>query len=144
MINLHKSGTKTWAMRLLGPAALVAVLLPIAGSAQEDLAKPPPMPEESADYRPLTPETETRDEVPIPPKIQQEQIEPTVRIIEEENRLIEEYRRNGQVYMVKITPKKGVPYYYIDTDGDGKLELDPAQQALNPVQPVYWKIKEWD
>ncbi len=24
------------------------------------------------------------------------------------------------------------------------VELDPAQQALNPVQPVYWKVKEWD
>ena len=51
---------------------------------------------------------------------------------------------NGEVYMVKVTPKGGIPYYYIDTDGDGRLELDPSQQALNPVQPVYWKIKEWD
>ena len=57
--------------------------------------------------------------------------------------LIEEYSFNGQVYMVKITPRGGVPYYYIDTDGDGKLELDVDKQALNPVQPVYWKIKEW-
>ena len=31
-----------------------------------------------------------------------------------------------------------------DTDGDGTLELDPKQRALNPVQPVYWKVKEWD
>jgi hypothetical protein len=50
---------------------------------------------------------------------------------------------NGQIYMIKVTPEKGVPYYYIDTDGDGRLELDMTQQALNPVQPVYWKIKEW-
>ena len=28
-------------------------------------------------------------------------------------------------------------------DGDGRLELDIDQRALNPVQPVYWKIKEW-
>ena len=45
--------------------------------------------------------------------------------------------------MVKPTLKSGLPYYYIDTDGDGTLELDMDQQALNPVQPVYWKIKEW-
>jgi hypothetical protein len=50
---------------------------------------------------------------------------------------------NGQVYMVKITPRGGIPYYYIDTDGDGQLELDMDSQVLNPVQPVYWKIKEW-
>jgi len=100
--------------------------------AQEDLEKPPPIPPEDA------------TDVPIPPKIQGEQIEPTVTIRDEEDRRIEEYRFNGQVYMVKITPRGGVPYYYIDTDGDGRLELDMAQQALNPVQPVYWKIKEWD
>ena len=111
---------------------------------EEDLARPPPIPEESADYQPLTPETDADGDVPIPPKIQGEQIEPTVRIIDEEDRRIEEYSRNGQVYMVKVTPAKGPAYYYIDTNGDGKLELDPDQQALNPVQPVYWKIKEWD
>ena len=110
----------------------------------EDLARPPPIPEESEDYRPLMPSTDANGDVPIPPKIQQEQIEPTVRIIEEEDRRIEEYSRNGQVYMVKVTPAKGPAYYYIDTDGDGRLELDPDQQALNPVQPVYWKVKEWD
>lgn len=98
----------------------------------EDLARPPPIP------------PETEGDVPIPPKIQDEQIEPTVTIREEENRLIEEYSRNGQVYMVKVTPRGGKPFYYIDTDGDGRLELDEKQRALNPVQPVYWKVKEWD
>jgi hypothetical protein len=104
----------------------------VAAQQPEDLAKPPPIPPATA------------GDVPIPPKIQNEQIEPTVTIREEEDRLIEEYRRNGQVYMVKVTPRGGKPYYYIDTDGDGRLELDPAQRALNPVQPVYWKVKEWD
>lgn len=99
--------------------------------AQDELEQPPPLPAEDA------------GEIPIPPKVQDEQIEPTVTIREEEERLIEEYRMNGQVYMVKITPKGGVPYYYIDTDGDGQLELDVDKQALNPVQPVYWKVKEW-
>jgi hypothetical protein len=111
---------------------LTALLMVTPLLAQEDLERPPPIPAE-----------ETED-VPIPPKVQQEQIEPTVTIREEENRLIEEYRMNGQIYMVKVTPKGGIPFYYIDTDGDGKLELDVDQQAMNPVQPVYWKIKEWD
>ena len=97
----------------------------------EDLARPPPIP------------PETEGDVPIPPKIQDEQIEPTVTIREEDDRRIEEYRMNGQVYMVKVIPENGVPYYYIDRDGDGRLELDPKQAALDPVQPVYWKIKEW-
>ena len=106
-------------------------LFPAGLSAQDDLEKPPPIPPEAA------------GDVPIPPKIEQEQLEPTVTIREEEERLIEEYRMNGRLYMVKVTPKGGVPFYYIDTAGDGQLELDPAQQAMNPVQPVYWKIVEW-
>jgi len=100
--------------------------------AQQDLEKPPPIPPVDA------------EDAPIPPKIQDEQIEPTVTIREEENRQIEEYRMNGQIYMVKITPKGGIPYYYIDTDGDGQLELDVDKRAMNPVQPVYWKVKEWE
>ena len=100
----------------------------------EGLARPPPIPEESEDYQPLMPD-ESGD-VPIPPKIQEEQVEPTVRIIEEEDRRIEEYRVNGKIYMVKVTPNNGPPYYYIDHDGDGRLELDSKEQAMNPVAPV--------
>jgi hypothetical protein len=118
-------------MTVLGPAV---ALMFAWGSlmAQEDLEKPPEIP------------PAVQGEVPIKPKVQDEQLEPTVTIRDEEDRQIEEYRMNGRVYMVKVTPKKGVPYYYIDSDGDGQLELDPTQQAMNPVQPVYWKIKEWD
>lgn len=115
--------------------ALSLAVLPASLMAQDpqDLAKPPPIP------------PQTEEDVPIPPKVQDEQIQPTVTIREEEGQRIEEYRRNGQVYMVRVTPiEGGISYYYIDTDGDGKLELDPDQQAMNPVQPVHWKIKEWD
>jgi len=98
-----------------------------AAFAQNDPAAPPPIPE---------PE--------IPPKIQDEQIEPTVNIREEEDRIIEEYSLDGRVYMVKVTPAHGVPYYYLDEDGDGMLELQPGDEAMNPVRPAFWKVKEWD
>ena len=80
---------------------------------------------------------------PIPPKLTEEQVEPSVIIREEEDRLIEEYSLNGQIYMVKVTPDKGIPYYYLDEDGDGRLELQPGDDALNPVRPAFWRIKEW-
>lgn len=99
--------------------------------AQEDLERPPPIPPADS------------SDVPIPPKIQQEQLEPTVTIREQDDNRIEEYRLNGQVYMVKVTPKDGVPYYYMDNDGDGLLELDVNSRIPDPVQPVYWKVKEW-
>ena len=119
--------------KLLPAIAAISVMILLAGSlpAQDDLAKPPPIPPADA------------EDVPIPPKIQEEQIVPTVTIREEEDRMIEEYRLDGQIYMVKVTPRGGIPYYYIDTDGDGKLELDMDQSAMNPVQPVHWKVKEW-
>lgn len=130
MRNLNFSWRK-WNPVLILIFASMTLSAPLI--AQDDLEKPPPIPPEST------------EDVPIPPKVQEEQIEPTVTIREEEERLIEEYRMNGRLYMVKVTPKKGgVSYYYVDTNGDGKLELDPDQQALNPVQPVHWKIIEWD
>jgi hypothetical protein len=81
--------------------------------------------------------------VPIPPKVPGEEIEPSVVITEREGQRVEEYTQNGRVYMVKITPVRGPAYYYLDEDGDGDLELRPSDQKLNPVQPVYWKLKEW-
>jgi hypothetical protein len=80
---------------------------------------------------------------PIPPKLTGEQVVPSVVIRKEEDEMIEEYSLNGQVYMVRITPEKGPPYYYLDEDGDGQLELQPGEHGLNPVRPVYWKLKEW-
>ena len=98
--------------------------------AQEDLTIPPDIPPIDAGDQAL------------PPKIQEEQIEPAVTIREEKSRRVEEYSRNGQVYMVKIIPKVGAPYYYIDEDGDGRLESTP-NKGLDPVKPVHWKVKEW-
>ena len=80
---------------------------------------------------------------PIPPKVPGEEIEPSVVITEREGERIEEYRQDGRVYMIKITPVKGPAYYYLDEDGDGQLELRESDKKLNPVQPVYWKLKEW-
>jgi|AP95_1055475.scaffolds.fasta_scaffold162597_1 hypothetical protein len=80
---------------------------------------------------------------PIPPKVPGEEFEPSVVITEREGQRIEEYSQNGRVYMIKITPVKGPAYYYLDEDGDGDLELRESDKKLNPVQPVYWKLKEW-
>jgi hypothetical protein len=109
----------------------LALLLPLSLAAQDELERPPEIPPEGA------------AEAPLPPKVQDEQVEPTVTIRDEEGKRIEEYSRNGQVYMVKVTPEKGVPYYYIDSDGDGQLETSPTHD-LEQVKPVYWKVKEWD
>lgn len=142
---------------------LVLALLPLTLQAQDNLELPPAIPPEDATQsKPLslpedeaesTSQDESQDatqgiptnenEAPLPPKVQDEQIEPTVTIRDEEGKRIEEYSRGGQVYMVKVIPDKGVPYYYIDSDGDGRLETAPTKD-LEQVRPVYWKVKEWD
>ena len=115
-------------MKAVSPVMLLATLLAAAGlQAQGDPAAPP----------------EIAEPPPLPPKVQDEWVEPTVNIRQEEDKLIEEYAFNGRVYMVKITPAKGRPYYYLDTDGDGELELQPGDEAFNQVRPAYWKVKEW-
>ncbi|MEJ8569531.1 DUF2782 domain-containing protein [Elongatibacter sediminis] len=110
---------------------LVLALWSLPAAAQEDLERPPEIPAIDA------------PEQPLPPKVQDEQIEPTVTIREEEDQRVEEYRYNGRVYMVKVTPSVGPAYYYVDTDGDGNLETSP-DYGLEPVKPIHWKIKEWD
>lgn len=47
--------------------------------------------------------------------------EPEVTITRQTEQTIEEYRVGGRLYMIKITPSHGVPYYLVDDLGDGKF-----------------------
>ena len=47
--------------------------------------------------------------------------EPEVTITKQVDQTVEEYRAGGKLYMIKITPKHGVPYYLVDDRGDGKF-----------------------
>ena len=86
------------------------------------------------------------EEAPIPPKLPNlpsEDSAPTVNIRRDEKTgdVIEEYRTNGRLQMVKVTPQRGKPYQIIDTDGDGKLD---SHDYEGNVRPVYWTLFEWD
>ncbi|NNE06895.1 MAG: DUF2782 domain-containing protein [Xanthomonadales bacterium] len=119
--------------------ALLSVLLGLAAGIH---AQEPAAPDSGSD-KPAAPVEDIAAPPPIPPKITGEEVEPSVVIRRQEDKLVEEYSINGRVYMVKVTPDKGLPYYYLDEDGDGMLELQPGDDALNPVRPAYWKVKEW-
>lgn len=86
----------------------------------------------AADETPTSPPPPLPDE-PLP--------EPEVTIIHGEDKTIEEYRVNGQVRFVKITPKKGKPYYMIDTDGDG--QLDKRDDNLDNPPINQWILLRW-
>ncbi len=67
---------------------------------------------------------------------------PEIRIFADKGQMIEEYRSNGQLYMIKITPKKGRPYYLVDADGDG--EMDVRKNDLSPNLKIpSWVIFSW-
>ncbi|MHC8440745.1 MAG: DUF2782 domain-containing protein [Candidatus Eutrophobiaceae bacterium] len=54
---------------------------------------------------------------------------------------IEEFRIDGKLYVIKITPAIGPPYYIIDHDGDGHPET--RMDDLNRIQAVEWKLWEF-
>ena len=68
-------------------------------------------------------------------------IEPQVTIIRKEDNVIEEYKRNGNVYMVRVTPKVGLPYILLDYDGDGQLTL--RKDELDDVLVPQWVLFAW-
>lgn len=69
-------------------------------------------------------------------------LEPEVRIVEPGGSLIEEFRSGGRTYMIKITPKKGRPYYLVDADGDGDLDTHRNDNAPRLLIPS-WVIFSW-
>src|SRR3989338_752927 len=87
---------------------------------------PPPPPE---NYNP-----------PATPQTPEQELEPEVTITTKGTEIHEEYRVNGKLYMVKVIPAKGKPYYLIDHEGSGKFrrsDLEPAVSVPN------WVIKRF-
>lgn len=65
-----------------------------------------------------------------PPTITNEEPKPEITVIKKEGETIEEYRINGQLYMMKVTPAHGVPYYMHKEDQDGGWLMDGPNQPL--------------
>jgi hypothetical protein len=66
--------------------------------------------------------------------------DPDVTIRQQGDRTIEEYRVNGFLYAVKITPKNGKPYFLVRADGDdGNFVRADQPDLLIPS----WKIFSW-
>ena len=68
--------------------------------------------------------------------------EPDVTIIQRGKERVEEFRMNNQIYMLKITPAKGYPYYLVDTTGDGNFDTRRPQLNSKPIIPQ-WVLMRW-
>jgi hypothetical protein len=95
-----------------------------------DAPPPPPMPQPDAS--------------PPPPSGvgEEEELQPEVKITKRGEDIIYEYRINNQLYMVKIVPRIGYPYYLVDQDGDGSLESRYSNLEPNLIVPR-WILYRW-
>lgn len=98
---------------------LPALLLPLAFSA---LAQGRP-----ADLQPLP------EAPPPPPGLLDPALEPQVTIIKRGQDKVEEFRLNGKLYMLKVTPPHGTPYYLVDEKGDGLMSRRDSFESGNRV-----------
>lgn len=85
--------------------------------------------------------------VPPPPPLDgpdtspEQELEAKVTITRQQDLTIEEYRVGGRLYMIKVIPKHGKPYYLVDDRGDGKFS---RQESLDSgVRPPRWVLKRF-
>ncbi len=78
----------------------------------------------------------------LPPQVESgEALEPEVTIIQTDREIIQEYRINGRLYMVRITPQAGPPYYLLDIDGDGQLDVE--SDDISNIAIPQWVLFRW-
>ena len=66
--------------------------------------------------------------------------DPEVTIRTEGDKTIQEYRQNGFLYAIKVTPKVGKPYFLVRAEGtDANYIRSDQPDMLIPA----WKIFEW-
>ena len=77
---------------------------------------------------------------PMLPGATDEGLEPEVTILKRGEDTVQEFRIRGRLYMVKVTPPHGVPYYLVDREGQGVMtRQDVAPELSVPM----WVLKSW-
>ena len=107
--------------------SLFAALLAVAFSASaQDRARAQPVPEPP----------------PPPPGFELDPSqEPQVTIRKRGEDTVEEYRIGGRLYMIKVTPPSGRPYYMVDQRGDGKFARQESHDS--GIRPPMWVIHQF-
>ena len=91
----------------------------------------PALAEDAAPAKPV-------DLQPLPEMPAMVDLEPQVTIVKRGQEKVEEYRLNGRLYMMKVTPPHGVPYYLVDYRGDGKYARQDSMDS--GVRVPMWVI----
>jgi len=104
-------------MRRLLLLALLTLLPLFAMAAPAPLDAPPPPPADSPDTQ-------------------------QVRIIEQKEATITEYRANGKLYKIKVQPRNAPAYYLIDNEGKGRFDHGD-NPALENMPVPRWVLFEF-
>lgn len=78
----------------------------------------------------------------VPSPVTGDSVEPDITIRAEGDQLIYEYRVNGRLYMIRIQPQFGPPYFLIDTDGDGIMDI--RNNSPRDISIPQWVLFSWD
>lgn len=117
-------------MHRLLPAVFLAIFALAAQAAEKPGALPePPPPVKDYQAQPV-PSAKNADAGVLP--------EPEVTTTTHGDERREEFRMSGRLYMIKVTPKRGRPYYLVDKEGKGQFVKDDIQ---HDVSPPMWVIR---
>ena len=130
-------------MRIVFALLLIGMALGVHAQAPGDRSLPT---DQNAQRKPpaaRTPQLQPLPEPPPPPPGLEldPALEPQVTIQRRGTETVEEYRVNGQLYMIRVTPTHGVPYYLIDDVGRGDFVRYDNYDAR--TRPPMWVIFQW-
>ena len=127
---------RTFVVFLLALLTVPTVMAEAASSDSNSKAAAP----ETAPVPPPPPPPENYNPPAAPEMPGAGQPEPEVTITTKGTEIHEEYRLNGRLYMIKITPAKGKPYYLIDHEGSGQFRRSDFETRISIPT---WVIKRF-
>jgi hypothetical protein len=77
---------------------------------------------------------------PPPPGMMDEPLAPQVTIRKQGEDKVEEFRMNGRLYMIKVTPPHGTPYYLVDRKGNGSFMQEDSATGDKGISVPMWVI----
>jgi hypothetical protein len=133
-------------MRTLLVTVLFSFALPVFAQSPGDRSLPSQPPVQVRKPAAKAPDGKALQPIPEPPPAPpglepDAALEPQVTIQRRGSDTVEEFRLNGRLYMIRITPANGRPYYLLDTVGRGDFTRYDSYDT--GTRPPMWVIHQW-
>ncbi|MFA7242760.1 MAG: DUF2782 domain-containing protein [Sulfuricellaceae bacterium] len=77
---------------------------------------------------------------PPPDMVFDSSLEPQITIVKRGEDTVQQYRIGGILYMLKVTPPHGTPYYLVDERGDGQFTRHSLDSGVRVPQWVLFNF----